>query len=294
MALEGEELTALTIEEQKSEGVQHREKVVAHVTEERKELSMSSSWTMLVVLITSIAISSTSLILAIWTEDIMCITTAPISGIEFLLSFLAVILSVFSPRPCADTFDNPEAVCLFHSRISWDDPAFKRYSDQELPPKLEKASNSKRSDTFWLSLFGLYQLACAGLLVGIGVFFIVKISEVETLLCSLGLLAEVGICMLVLPMQAFVGTLVDTQKEPNHEDLIITECSLFDDGVFVIGRNKCIRLHKVEGTKVEWSENRDVMLLKVDNSSIVLSCEEKEKEWWKALVQLRKELNDIV
>jgi len=34
MALEGEELTALTVE-QKSEGVQHRERVVNHLTQEK-------------------------------------------------------------------------------------------------------------------------------------------------------------------------------------------------------------------------------------------------------------------
>jgi len=62
----------------------------------------------------------------------------------------------------------------------------------------------------------------------------------------------------------------------------------FDDGILVVGRNKCFWLNHIVGLNVEWSENKDVASLKVDNSSIMLPSKEKEKEWRNALVRLRE------
>jgi len=290
MALEGEELTALTVE-QKSEGVQHRERVATHLAQEKKWSMSSSTWPVLVVLITNIVFMLVSLILAVLTEDTMCIITAAMTGIVVFLCLLAV----FS-RPSfkdTDTFNNQEAVCLFHSRISSDDPAFKRYCDHELPQMLATNTTAYRYATTLIYIYGLGVLASLGLVVGFGVYFIVIISEIETLLCSLGLLAQLGVWVLLI-LWGWVQVVKEMRKEPNHEDLFNTECSLFDDGILVVGRNKCIRLDNTEGTKVEWSENQDVKLLKVVNTSIVLSSEVKERQWWKALVDLRRKLNDIV
>ena len=289
MAMEGEELTALTVE-QKSEGAQHRERVVTRLAQENKSGRMHFLWHVLVTLITNIGVTLTSLILAILTEDTMCIITATMAGVVVFLCLLAVF---FPPRfEDAATFNNPEAVCLFHSRVSSDDPAFKRYCDHELPQML--ASNTTPYPYVILFyFFGFGMVAVLGVVVAVGVFFIVRISEIETLLCSLGLLAQLGICILLI-LWWWVQLLKEVRKEPNHEDLFNTECSLFGDGILVVGKKKCIRLDKAEGTKVEWSENQDVVLLKVANTSIVLSSEVKEKQWWKALVRLRRELTDIV
>ena len=221
MALEGEELTALTVE-QKSEGVQHRERVATHLAQEKKWSMSSSTWPVLVVLITNIVFMLVSLILAVLTEDTMCIITAAMTGIVVFLCLLAV----FS-RPSfkdTDTFNNQEAVCLFHSRVSSDDPAFKRFCDQQIPRTLAIITKGNRYRTALL-FFGYLRASVPWGLVGIGVLFGVIISEFETLLCSLGLGAELGIGV-VLMLWVLMQELLKIRKESNHEDLVPTECSL--------------------------------------------------------------------
>mgnify|MGYP001066399646 CR=1 FL=1 len=296
MGREAEECT-LTFE-YLQDGVAHRERVVNTLEREKRKKWYWTHFPVCVLAGIDIPIVSLSLIFAIWFDDVLCISSGAVFGTTVLLCVLSFVIVNRE-----DTFSNPKAACIFCSRVAYDgeDQYYERFNEHEkISRLLVKVCKlfirrwGKAPCCFWGTFAILFAVSAV---TTVFAFFIWPDS---TLLCGMGMMVGVGSCVaacLVYAVQILIMLRLRSRQRQEEDDLFAhSECSLFDDGVLVVGSRKCIRLPETQQYHVARTEEGcDGLLpvIQVGNTSIVLSSEGKEQEWWAALARLKKLNEDV-